>query len=318
MKVKIYVTVAGFIVLVVAMIFLYYYYYLPAEPYIAKFEDNKEAALSLTFDDGCPSVFSEIVPALDKRGFKATFYINAQLEEGRNNWDKWLDILADGHEIGNHSWSHIRLDTVTDEVLLRREINYHNEFLESKLGYKPLTFAYPYNESSDLTEAIVAERHIACRSTLRAKNVDYQKTWDPERTFEAIDRAIDKHRFLSFNAHGVGDCWEPMTVSYFSELLEYIAAKADRININTFKRLSMYHIERLETTVHTFQVKNRKYIALKTRLDTALYNLPLTVIIPDAKKKIFFSDPQPDAKRVGNNYLVKIRPGSFVSYKEQN
>ena len=66
--------------------------------------DGKRAAVSLTFDDARPSQLDAGVPMLDAYGFKATFYIATARAQERLS--EWKDVLATGHEIGNHSMRH--------------------------------------------------------------------------------------------------------------------------------------------------------------------------------------------------------------------
>ena len=42
---------------------------------ITTWPDNRKGAVSLGFDDGCPSHLSVAVPALNARGFKGTFFL---------------------------------------------------------------------------------------------------------------------------------------------------------------------------------------------------------------------------------------------------
>ncbi len=62
--------------------------------------------LYLTFDDGpTPGVTEDILNILSEHHAKATFFcIGAQVESHR---DLTLRILAEGHSIGNHTYSHL-------------------------------------------------------------------------------------------------------------------------------------------------------------------------------------------------------------------
>src|SRR5262245_40961167 len=65
-----------------------------------------QAAVSLGYDDGLNSQLDHVVPALNKRGLRASFYvpINGPTLPGRQN--EWKDAAAAGHELGNHSLFH--------------------------------------------------------------------------------------------------------------------------------------------------------------------------------------------------------------------
>ena len=70
--------------------------------------DTDEKLVALTFDDGPDPVNTpRMLDLLDRHGVKATFFMMGRSVE------RWPDVaravLARGHEIGNHSYSHPRL-----------------------------------------------------------------------------------------------------------------------------------------------------------------------------------------------------------------
>lgn len=67
-------------------------------------------AVSLTFDDGHPSQLERAVPVLNEFGLSGTFYLNprgATEDKWRARLAPWRAVQAAGHEIGNHSLSHV-------------------------------------------------------------------------------------------------------------------------------------------------------------------------------------------------------------------
>jgi peptidoglycan/xylan/chitin deacetylase (PgdA/CDA1 family) len=82
--------------------------------------ETDERIVALTFDDGPTDADADaVLEALAQRGVVATFYLNGQDIE--QNSDAMQAIIAGGHEIGNHTWSHrsmafVTFDTVADEV----------------------------------------------------------------------------------------------------------------------------------------------------------------------------------------------------------
>ena len=69
-------------------------------------------AVSLTFDDGRATHLSTVVPMLEELGLRGTFYLNPRARErGSDDWraflETWRPVQAAGHEIGNHSLSHV-------------------------------------------------------------------------------------------------------------------------------------------------------------------------------------------------------------------
>ena len=78
---------------------------------------------------------------LRKRNIKATFYVT-----GRNvNLYPQLTrrIVAEGHEIGNHTWTHRKL-TVLSKAEVRKEMNTTRDAIIAACGVKPRTMRPPY------------------------------------------------------------------------------------------------------------------------------------------------------------------------------
>jgi peptidoglycan/xylan/chitin deacetylase (PgdA/CDA1 family) len=116
----------------------------------------QEPIVSLTFDDGLAShrIAAELLAA---RGLRGTFYVPSGLvgRDGHLGWDDLRALVSQGHEIGGHTSSHSHLPALTPSDA-RREIESDRlALLERDLD--PLTFAYPYGESSPDVEAIVRD-----------------------------------------------------------------------------------------------------------------------------------------------------------------
>lgn len=101
--------------------------------------------LALTFDDGPdPRYTLPIVTILAKRGIKATFFmvgnqIQAYPEVVRQ-------VMAQGHEIGNHTWSHRSLNLM-GPARIRQQIEDTDQILRG-LGYQgTIPFRPPFGHS---------------------------------------------------------------------------------------------------------------------------------------------------------------------------
>lgn len=71
-----------------------------------------DGAIHLTFDDGPNPQYTPVVlDILDKFAMKATFFLVAERTRGRE--DLVREIMARGHAIGNHSYSHRMLPDLT-------------------------------------------------------------------------------------------------------------------------------------------------------------------------------------------------------------
>ncbi|MBV8279809.1 MAG: polysaccharide deacetylase family protein, partial [Verrucomicrobia bacterium] len=70
--------------------------------------------IAMTFDDGpSPETTPRLLDILKQRNIKATFFMIGQ--NAQANPAIVQRILADGHEIGNHSWTHPQLSKLSDD-----------------------------------------------------------------------------------------------------------------------------------------------------------------------------------------------------------
>ena len=109
-----------------------------------------EKKIALTFDDGPdPEWTPQILNILKSRQIKATFFIigaNAEANPGLVQ-----RILADGHEIGNHTYTHPNLaDTPPQAVKL--ELNATQRLFEALTGHSMRLFRPPYLGDAEPTD----------------------------------------------------------------------------------------------------------------------------------------------------------------------
>jgi len=68
--------------------------------------EDREAAVSLSYDDGHPDNLDHAVPDLEERGFLGTFYLTTNRERMQERVNDWRAAFHRGHEIGNHTVRH--------------------------------------------------------------------------------------------------------------------------------------------------------------------------------------------------------------------
>ncbi|WP_136443541.1 polysaccharide deacetylase family protein [Pacificoceanicola onchidii] len=98
--------------------------------------------VGMTFDDGPhPKLTPILLDMLKARGLRATFYLIG------NRVVTWPDIVRriadEGHEIGNHSWTHPNLARYSDKKVLS-EIDRTSDAIFKVTGRPPVTFRPPY------------------------------------------------------------------------------------------------------------------------------------------------------------------------------
>jgi len=98
--------------------------------------------VALTFDDGPVNPYTEeVLDILKKHKIKATFFVTGQ--NAQHNQDIIRRIYDEGHEIGNHTWSHPQL-THKSAAYVRQQIDSTDSILR-KIGYKgEIHFRSPY------------------------------------------------------------------------------------------------------------------------------------------------------------------------------
>ncbi|MET9778327.1 polysaccharide deacetylase family protein [Streptomyces sp. NPDC006367] len=98
--------------------------------------------MMLTFDDGPdPRYTPEILDTLAEHDVRATFFVCGEMAE----WNRdLLSRMADeGHVVGNHTWSHPLLTTLTRRRI-RSEMERTSEIVEKAYGEPPRWFRAPY------------------------------------------------------------------------------------------------------------------------------------------------------------------------------
>ncbi|WP_243026973.1 polysaccharide deacetylase family protein [Thermus albus] len=96
---------------------------------------------ALTFDDAPHPLFTPLLLDLLKRlGLKATFFVIGRNAEAYPYLVR--DLVAAGHELGNHTYHHLRLPGLPEEEI-RQEILQCNRVLEQISGSPPHLFRPP-------------------------------------------------------------------------------------------------------------------------------------------------------------------------------
>jgi peptidoglycan-N-acetylglucosamine deacetylase len=98
--------------------------------------------IAMTFDDGpSPETTPRLLDILKQRNIKATFFMIGQNAE--RNPEIVKRILAEGHEIGNHSWTHPQLAKLSDDRVTE-EITKTQNAIKNASGYTPTLLRPPY------------------------------------------------------------------------------------------------------------------------------------------------------------------------------
>jgi len=112
-------------------------------PYTIEYYGYKPGVVALSFDDGPdPEWTPKVLDILKQKNVKGTFLMIG--EQAQDNVSLMKRVMAEGHEIGNHTWTHPDISDISPRQV-QLELNLTERLFGSKLGVKPLFFRPPYS-----------------------------------------------------------------------------------------------------------------------------------------------------------------------------
>lgn len=228
--------------------------------------NGAKAAVCLTYDDGLDCHLDVAVPQLDEFGFKGTFYCTGNSPSLYNRMDEWRKIIANGHELGNHSLFHPCIDKNYDWVLPEYDLNNYtveqivaelrtaNTLLKAIDGKQARTYAYTCSDftagGEDFTDEIKPLFSAArCNGPIpgNMKNYDIYKTpsWgvdspSAEDLISFVEKAKEKGTIAVFMFHSVGGGYLNVGAGEHRKLLEYLRENDDEFYCATFMEVMEY------------------------------------------------------------------------------
>ena len=112
---------------------------------------------ALTFDDGPSAYTPKVLRILKQRNVPATFFLVGSNIAGREALLRRMD--RQGHEVGNHSWSHPDLRFLSPEGI-GRQLGRTNRAIQRVVGQRPAVFRPPYGAVNDTVRSIAAEKGL--------------------------------------------------------------------------------------------------------------------------------------------------------------
>ena len=180
-----------------------------------------EVALMIGVYDGKEQV-QKILSVLKEKHVKATFFVGGCFAD--DNKELLLDILTDGHELGNYGYFHMDMKKVSEKTA-RQEIYLNHELIRALCGYNMKLFCPPTLTYS-LTTLKVADKLgyktiICTRDTLSLKEKDanslFKRATDgvsggdfimfypTDATVAVLDRILDFYQNSGLKATSVGE-----------------------------------------------------------------------------------------------------------------
>jgi chitooligosaccharide deacetylase len=124
-----------------------------------------EPLVALTYDDG-PSEWT--VPILEhfaEHHGRATFFVLGNAIDGEERRATLRRTVAEGHEIGNHTFTHPGDLATLDEAVIREEIGRAQSSIREVAGVEPVYWRTPFLRTSERLLSVVSTlglTHVGC------------------------------------------------------------------------------------------------------------------------------------------------------------
>lgn len=220
--------------------------------------NGKKAAISLTYDDALHAHLDKVVPALNERNLKATFYLSGSFAALKERPMEWAPVAENGHELGNHSLFHPcrgdlpARDWVNPDYDLSRysvsrmtdEIVVNNVLLNTIDHQTKRTFAYPCGEkeAGGISYMGAVEDYFTGARGVngRLEKIGQIKLYDigafmingesGEELISLVKQALGEQALVVFLFHGVGGEHDlNVSLEAHNELLDFLKSREDEL-----------------------------------------------------------------------------------------
>lgn len=178
---------------------------------------------SFTFDDFPVSARTNGARILKSRGVRGSYYaagsFEGRHEDGLDYFrrDDLSTLVEDGHEIGCHTFGHIRLPFASDAEI-SGDLERNRQFVDEALGgYEMVSFAYPFGHVNVARKAMIGRRFKVCRGIFPGVNrgrIDLRqlkaiplerRSFDHDVAERALDAGASSNGWVTFFSHDVSD-----------------------------------------------------------------------------------------------------------------
>ena len=228
-----------------------------------------QAAVSLGYDDGLASQLDTVIPALNQRHLKASFYLPINAPTVPKRLLEWRRAAKAGHELGNHSLFHAcsasqpARDWVSahhdlDHILpaqVQEQVIAANVWLHSLDGQTQRTFTPPcleLNASGQDFGAALRQHFVAYRSAGSGVIADPAQLdpyavptisaegYSAQQLIALVDEAAAMHGMVVLLFHGVGAEYLNVTREAHAALLDHLARHRQRFWTDSFVNIMGY------------------------------------------------------------------------------
>jgi peptidoglycan/xylan/chitin deacetylase (PgdA/CDA1 family) len=137
--------------------------------------------IALTFDDGPSEISNKVMDILDRHNCTATFFwLGTNISGHRDIVER---AIANGYEIGNHSWDHPHLGEYTPERLWEEQVGRTEKEFKDLTGKNMRFYRPPFGSISDKQIDFLKKKNI--RTILwTVSSVDWDKSRNSSNQIE--------------------------------------------------------------------------------------------------------------------------------------
>jgi len=225
--------------------------------------NNYKAAVSLTYDDALHTQLDNAIPALDKYGIKASFYLTMGSEVVLTRLQDWRNAASNGHELGNHTLYHSCSKSLPNRDWVKsfddldkksfdeinREIDITNGFLKALDNKSERTYTPPCLE----TQAAEGNYVEVIRSqfiAIKGNNPSIPNKFDliimpdgatGEELINFVKKAVKQGGIANILFHGINGDHMSVSNKAHNELLQYLHDNRDSLWTDTYINI-MKHV----------------------------------------------------------------------------
>ena len=188
-------------------------YHMPA---YCKVPNHPKKEIAITFDDGVtnPEQSNKVLDVLKQYQAPATFFCIGKNLESEEQVAVLKRMDAEGHLIGNHSYSHANMFDFFSAQKVGEEVAQMDAIVEKHIDKKPLFFRPPYGITTpNIAKAIETSKHKTIGWSLRSLDTVLK---DEELLMKRVTKKLKKGDVLLFHDHL--ECMP----AFLSLFLEYV------------------------------------------------------------------------------------------------
>ncbi len=157
--------------------------------------DAAEKVVLVTIDDAPDKHSMEMAETLKNLDIPAIFFVNGHFLDSDEKKQQLKEIHEMGFMIGNHTYSHQDLKSLTEQQQ-QEEIIEVNEMVEEITGEKPKFFRAPFGSNTDFSKQLVADEEMVLM------NWTYGYDWEKQyQDAQALTEIMVNTEYLNSGAN---------------------------------------------------------------------------------------------------------------------